>query len=273
MIYKTPLIIAFVVTICFSSSAQLKMDIEILGGAIINGSKYNYQDDTHEFELKDGFSYGLGFDLWLPSEYSISFGFTRSQSVARTTMNHPSSSSIPGYYSSRSYLGSLNDRIFYLGTKKKFHIGNTTSLSPLLGFYYDFYSFDKEDREASGTVVQNNRLYHESYHYYARFNSSGNKFWGAFGGRAGLTLEQEVGRIGKLSLNVSYGIDFKKLNRIIYTYYNYSDTDLITGQVENSYSYNNHENQTFRRNLFQIELGFKMPCSMEFGKNKSVESL
>jgi len=276
MKHKNPLILVFVVTICFSSSAQLKMDMELLGGAIINGSKYNYQDDTHGFELKDGFSYGLGFDLWFPCEYSISFGLIRSQSVARTTMNLPSFSTPGLYTTTRLYIGSLIDRTFYLGTKKKFHIGNTTSLSPFLGIYYDFYSFDSNDREASVTLTQNNRLYHEAYYYYARFNRSSwgeNKLWGALGGRAGLTLEQDVGRIGKLSLNVSYGIDFMRMNRSTYANYYYSETDLSTGQELISYSYSNNENQIFRRNLLQIELGFKMPCSMEFGKSKGVESL
>jgi hypothetical protein len=273
---KIAIIIVFAIFNCFSSTAQLKMDMELLGGTIINGSKYNYQDDTHEFELKDGFSYGLGFDLWFPCEYSISFGLIHSLSVARTTMNYPDFS--PSYKSIRRYIGTLEDRMFYLGTKKKFHIGPTTSLSPFLGFYYDFYSFDNEDMEKTEIIVQtqNSRLYYEAHHYYARFNSSNdgeNNLWGALGCRAGLTLEQDVGRIGKFSLNVYYGIDSKRMNRSIYTYYNYYETDLSTGQELISYSYYNLENQLFRRNMFQIELGFKMPCSMEFGKNKNAENL
>lgn len=247
-------------------TSQVTMDIELLGGITLNGNKYDYSDDSYSFELKDGASYGIGFDIWFQKKYSLSFGYRQSQSGTRSTFIYPA-----GFPTgARSFSnGVLKDRIFYLGVKKKFDLGKAFSLIPLISLYYNPFFFDNEELKYSSTVQVGNTSFSETSNFYARFNGSGKKSYGALGARIGIGIEKEIPNIGSFSLNIKYNIDMlRSVDRIVYAYNNAVLTNSGTGSVEQTNYYYNFESQRFARNLLQIEVGFKMPCSILLSKGK-----
>ena len=153
--------------------SQLTMDLELLGGMTFNGNKYDYSDDSYSFKLKNGPSFGLGMDIWTPKDYSFSFGYRLSQSNARSTIDYPDGFRLVKE-SMRS--GVLKDYIFYLGVKKKFYLGESFSVIPFVGLYYNLFIFDSMDRKIDHTLEENGATYVEFRNFYTRFNNVGSKF-------------------------------------------------------------------------------------------------
>lgn len=240
------------------------MDLELLGGVTFNGNKYNYSDDSYSFQLKNGSSLGIGFDIWTRKEYSISFGYRFSKSSTRSTLVYPEGFRLGG----ESFpTGVLKDRVFYLGTKKRFYLGETVSIMPFVGLYYNLFFFDNEERNIDHTLEENGSTYVEYRNVYARFNNVGSKFYGALGTKFGIGIEKKIANIGSFSLNVSYNWDMlRKVQHSIYATAYDAVYQEETGWNENLISHS--QSQRFGRNLVQIELGFKMPCSILLGKVK-----
>ena len=245
-----------------NSQSQAKLDIELLAGTTINGSKYDFSNDRYEFKLRDGFSRGIGFDIWFNNDYSISFGFNHSNSKTRSSF----------YYTNNSEMstmsGNLIDRIIYLGTKKRLNIGKKTAIIPFLGIIANAYSYDSKDIERK-TTVQNTNFEEEELETfsYVRFNNSNPLFYGSFGTKFGTSLEQNLGNWGKVSLNISYSLaTLKDVEHSKDTYINEISTDPTTNISTLNTQYQLNKRQQFRRNLLQIEVGFKMPCSIRSNK-------
>lgn len=248
-------------------TSQITMDIELLGGITLNGNKYDYSDDTYNFQLKNGSSYGLGFDIWFPKEYALSFGYRLSQSVTRSTINYPE-----GFRTSQTSFpnGVLKDRIFYLGLKKKFHLGNTFSLTPFTGLYYNSFFFDNEDREGLVVVERENQVFFENKNFHARFNNRGSMFYGALGAQLGIGISKKIPKVGSFSLNMSYSIDFRRsVEQSVYAFAHNVVSNIETGEIEHTNYYYNYESRNLARNFIQIEVGFKMPCSILLSKKKA----
>jgi len=256
----------YLIIIFFSplfSHSQVKLDLEFLAGMTLNLNRFDYEDAEYKFDLKNGYSYGVGFDLWLPNEFSISFGYVFSESSARSQYNWPYSVSAIGFG-----LGTLRDRIFYLGTKKKIYISHTTKLIPFVGIYYDPIFFESTDREYSYFEEFDDYQYYEEIHNYTRFNPAISGFHGALGGRIGFGIEKEIENIGRFSLHITYSIDFlKNVSHLTYaSYYNYT-VDPEEGELTPTSYYSHYTSERIGRNLLQVEFGFKMPCSMLFDKH------
>lgn len=242
--------------------SQSTMDIELLGGITFNGNKYNYSNNSYDFKLKNGSSFGLELDIWTPKNYSVSFGYRLSQSSTRSTIVYPE-----GFRLSKESFsnGVLKDRVFYFGLKKKVSLGEAFSVLPFVGLYYNLFFFENEEKKAEHTIDSEGSTYVEYRNIYARFNNVGSKFYGAIGTRIGIGLEKEITNIGNFSLNLSYNWDMlRKVKHSIYvaTYDAVFQED--SGWAENYY--NNDQSRRFGRNMLQIEIGFKMPCSILLAK-------
>ncbi|MFK7786560.1 MAG: hypothetical protein AB8B56_15680 [Crocinitomicaceae bacterium] len=250
------------------ASSQVSMDMEVLGGVTINGNNNNYSDGTYSFELKDGVSYGLGFDIWFPKDFGLSFGYRLSQSATRNSINYPQGFIIG---SSGALGGVLKDRIFYIGAKKQFFLDTKRSWSviPHLGFSYNPFFFDSEDREYNAVSEYNTTTVIDDHYVYNRFNKTSEKYLGSFGGRIGVGIEKEINNIGTFSLGVVYTMDLtKSVDRILYVQKYSSQIETSTGVVEQSFVYSNINTEEIRRNYLLIEVGFKMPCSILLSKGK-----
>ena len=257
-------LISLFLTICVISTAQVKLDIELNSGLILNGKTYDHIDEETSFDLKNGYSYGLGFDLWIKNNWAISFGYSLGQSRAIFKTNYPE-----GFrFLSRGHsAGVLKDRIFYLGGKKSFSIGEATSIEPFLGIYYNPFFFETDDMRTTYITEQQGIQFYEYDHHYARFNAGDSKLFGAYGGRLGLTIAQSVGNIGTFSLSMAYSLDAtQNLRQVIFTETNYQIWNTASSTIEDEFYHFEYENIQRGRHLWQIELGFKMPCSVLLGK-------
>jgi len=265
------LIVFYTLVVPSVVTSQVTMDMEVLGGVTLNGKNNNYSDETYSFELKNGFSYGLGFDIWLPKDYGISFGFRHSKSTARNTLNYPDGFMVSSHSFSS---GKLEDRIFYFGMKKRFFIDAHQSLcfTPHLGFSYNPFIFDNEDMSYIESFEFDNYTQVESRSTYSRFHSSNvgksQGYLGSFGGRLGVGIEKNIPNVGTFSLSAIYTVDLRKsVDRNLYVYQFSTVSDNSTG-AQQTFFYQNDDSRNISRNFLLIELGFKMPGSILLSKGK-----
>lgn len=243
--------------------AQLTLDIELLGGALINSKKYNYSDENYAFNVKNGILRGIGFDLNISYQYALSLTYLKSSTVTRSKINFPEESRLS---QSNSTAGILNDNIVQLGIKRKFQLENNFQFIPFVGLYYNNFLFDNEDRKYTSTLHESEMTYMEDRDIYARFNNSHNSsnhfFYGAFGTSLGLGIEKTFPSVGRFSLNVGYNIDLlRKVEQVIHaSIYDFSVNN--TDNTTTVYYHSVYEKRELARNTLHIELGFKMPCSI-----------
>ncbi|MFT6245933.1 MAG: hypothetical protein ACJA0U_000617 [Salibacteraceae bacterium] len=253
-----------IISLGFISNSQIKLDIELVSGYIINGKTYDFSENATNFDLTNGFTYGLGFDLWLKEDWSLSFGFSLGQS--RAQIKRTFSGEFKGITSSGGNVGTLKDRVFYLGVKKNILIGNSTSIQPFLGLYYNPFFFDSQDIKYSVYSNDADFDYFESEDLYARFNMGNSALQGSFGGRIGMGISQKVRNIGVFSLSMSYSLDLaKNLDQKINANSHYIKWDGVSSTYDYEYYNNTYETFERGRHLWQVEVGFKMPCSILFG--------
>lgn len=65
---RKPFIVILLLIISKIYFSQVTMNLDLLGVMTLNGNKYNYNDDTYNFKLQNGFSREIGFDIWFPKK-------------------------------------------------------------------------------------------------------------------------------------------------------------------------------------------------------------
>ena len=248
----------------FTANAQAKLDIELKTGLLLNGRHLDIIDDDLGFDLRNGFSYGIGFDLWWNEKWATSFGYSLGQSFASFRTRFPEGHPISAM---QRTVGVLKDRLFYLTVKRSQDITPSTSVALSAGLYYNPYFFDSDDIDYNAKYTMLDRDYYIDSYYIARFNSTNNGPYGALGAQLGFTLSQSASRFGVFSVGVNYGIDLKKSvdQTIIGSEYQMI-LDSKSGELIDAFSLSNYQNVNRGRHVWQVEFGFKMPCSILLGK-------
>jgi hypothetical protein len=264
------IICVFISSFVFS---QAELEIELKTGITVNNNKMNPSHDQFDLNLQNGHSYGLGFDIWLPKNFGLSFGYSLSNSNVSGKIYFPENY---GIESSLKHLGRLSEKIFYLGVKKKLEFSDKTSVSPFIGLFYNaFFFLETGESIGGGGVWYTNGDYHyHSTEMYGAFESLSNNFYGSIGTKIGATIEQKIGKAGTLSLNVSYALDLNKNLWIMAGSQSQTTIEDENGLILQQNTTGTLEHSIgVRRNLLMFELGYKMPCSISIGKDKKVKDL
>lgn len=243
-----------------SANSQITMDMELKGAYTINGPKYLFSDGAVFFDLNNGFTYGVNFDLRFAPTVALSFGHLYSQSS--TTLRQTFRRSGFDHAS-----GSLKDRIFDLGIKKYFPAKKYgLSLAAFVGVFGNFYFFENNDIQVNSSATTADYYNIVQSNSSVRFNKLANL---AIGPKLGFYIEKNFERIGRLIVGVSYGFELTNgVDRVISADMFESEKDLATGEVTVFLDDNRTITNTLTRNPFMIEIGFRMPGAMILKEKK-----
>lgn len=237
------------------------MDLQLRTGYLLHGPKYDFDDPELSFETQNGFGHGVALQLNVKPTVAIKASYMAT--TTRTVFTHKWSN-----YSDVKYAGVLTDHIITLGVRKQFPMKKGWSIAAHVSAYADPFQYEAESLNGVIATTVNPTLTNigQSTTEVGIHNVAGNT-WGAMGG---IGVEKSWPNLGKFFLGVSYGFDLSKgiERRIVSRMYEYQNDGIISSELMDE---NKLIEDTFPRNIFLIEFGFKMPGAIIFERKEKKE--